>query len=959
VPLDNLQDIRLVLSNFGRGIISRVDERDAPPDSLHNLVGFLPTEQYGKLRRDFGYSKYLNPMPTGLTTIHGMGAFRIEADNLEYVVVFGCMADGLPRFWIGYLSSGTPVWLELTEREDLRDVSALGGALATFSGTNKLASVVDDYYNGWLAINISVVGGTFALVTAYASASKLVTFSSVLATAGWSNGDNVTFVRFRDTQLLSLAAGAVLGTDSWFQDNVSADRMAIGWQRTGDISETPLIVERINRSLFHSGNAFRYTANRLYLGREIPNYGGLSEIGTEVNVPGSSTAVLVPASDRPVESVPFVPSWAPWTDFKGGVTDLYKNIDEGIPTDNTDGVVRIFNVAQDEGSTFMTRLGTPAAKLPDTGTLRLIVTAYWGAGSGEYIGNGVTISIHADVDGTPSLLLPWGNWQTLNNNTPAEYCVDVDLAASGLGGTIPSTLDVGAYILSHGFVSGDADATCRVYITNIRAEVVASNLAVSSTVRLLALPEYDGYMLGRPVLVGAFNVGAVAAPISYYPQIAIKLPCMDPRLTSIYIFTDDGDETRTWGEFTSGWRFNLADGGGTSHVRPFSIVAEWNETELTFSSSTGTGLPSQPELLDVGRVKTDDLLSLTQFLGYGFDSDTPDIGDNWKFQAKGSLSQSSINTINDGDDAIRNSLYDGQGIHDDHHFADTAKDLVGNPLKIFLSSKGKLLGLLGQLGSIYAFKRAQIEVINPSTTQSEILEADVIAPKSIILTNIGIVYAGKYGVYNFPLHGGLREPLTEAIRDEWVSLDDGDKAACIAAECKDANAIIFSVGGIQYFYHTETKIWWKRVFRDEPACFEKLDDESMIFGSAAKVCRYPDRSTYLDDGQTNLWFVETQWMNLGMVDVLKTIRSIVPVILSTGTHKFQIAVYFDRFTNAFCTLHGTSVNGKFERALPLKVPNASREIKLVITSDGSATEGPFDVSELRLYGETTVSGKDN
>jgi hypothetical protein len=188
-------------------------------------------------------------------------------------------------------------------------------------------------------------------------------------------------------------------------------------------------------------------------------------------------------------------------------------------------------------------------------------------------------------------------------------------------------------------------------------------------------------------------------------------------------------------------------------------------------------------------------------------------------------------------------------------------------------------------------------------------------------------------------------------------------------------------------------MWWYRRFNDVPKAFALLADNTVLFGTAGaspKIVSYPNRpnsgvatlTNYLDDASGVAWAIETQWMKFDGTDIEKTLRTIVAVIMARTTGgqsviDFKINIYVDRQGavdgngdpidplnsdgTPFDVAYGTTINGKLELVLPVKVPNSFREVKFILKYQDVAelaTHGQFDLSEIKLFGETSVTGEE-
>lgn len=1018
MAVDVLQPVRKVFTNFNKGLVTRVDDREASEESLANSIGFNLAEKIAIAKKDFGYSKYFSTLPTGLTQIFGISAFRIEALNDEFICLFGTKADNKPHFWVrkyknekqqaGLLDS----WVELTEAEtSLVITTKVNDSQFTTAG---LTNTVDDYYNTWIVFNNTL--GQFAYIVDYVGASRQYTINETYTP--WVAGNTVSFYRMPDTLKLSIL-GTSIGASQFYSDSVSQDRLSIGWQRDVPTRETALMVEYIKRSFFYDGKKYLIDIDQIYFGREIPDYEDPGELGIEF-IPELSAlfgAEVRPNADLRIDASGGTTAWL----GNPVVSPIAGDINEVTP-DVTNYVYTNVGVAPVDVEFGTT---TTAFTLPVNGKVRLTTilttgrvpctltlgwfhpTAMTGTISAASVGNslitgtgtlfltelqvGDRLYINGQVREillkltntlivvdspytvliagfTPKRIVSIGSVPVNAPSTYATVVVEADIASiDSQYGTVFSGAVQAFTLRLTGF---NVVGTAQPRIAHAKVEVESFGGSVSKNMRIIAVPVYDGYLLGRPlkidVALSSTNGG------SYYPRVKVDFAKVDKRLTSVYIFDDNGDATKTLDQFVSGYIFSLISSESNKIINPFNLVNRWlfdTTTNKFVAQNFGNGVDS-PSTLALGRDTTNSV-TLLSILGYGIVNTIPDISTKWRYEVKAALGQQAVTAIDEDDNVLRLSLYDGQGVHNDHVFPNVNSTRDGKPLKIFLTSRGELFNVLGQLGRLYAMKRGSIEIIYASTTQSTVYEADIIAKKSTIFTSIGIVYAGKYSISVLPIDGGLRAELSESIRNEYIGLSDADKGAIQAIECKDADCIIFSMPTIQYFYHTKLQIWWKRKFNDAPVGFTKIADNRMLMASATKVLVYPDRSVYTDDTSEVPFVLETQWMTLGLDDVQKVIRTMIPVIVATSIIKFKINVYLDRRGNPtdsltadgtpFDVLYGSTVDGILEKALKMKLPHNFKEVKLVFKKDSADVNvaGRLDLLELKMFGETIVTGRED
>lgn len=395
----------------------------------------------------------------------------------------------------------------------------------------------------------------------------------------------------------------------------------------------------------------------------------------------------------------------------------------------------------------------------------------------------------------------------------------------------------------------------------------------------------------------------------------------------------------------------------------------------TYSSNSTSAGSDNPQPIPLGRA-VDQLLPVDEFIGYELVSEIPSVGVQWRYQIQAAFRQDNQVFVDQDDHVLRLSNY-SQNVHDEHTYPAISSDLSGNPLMIFLNIKGELLGIQAQLGKLYVMKQTAAEVIDANSTQSIQYPIDCIAKKGIISSSMGIWYWGKRGAYVFSITGEISRVLSEAIRDEYLAVSDTYKPGIVSVECKDMGCIISNIqvsGALNsttasdymaYFYHTEMQIWWKRNFGYPPKVFHRMFDDSVAFSpfsATAYLFKYPDRTLYKDFDTAVFWQIETQWIG-GQHNIQKALRLILLSILSdTADYQFQVRIRFDRSTSDFDTIPGKTVNGFKDVEMVVKTPNGFKEFKLFIEKVPAYSEGGtparIDISEMRLIGETSLTGKE-
>jgi len=147
-----------------------------------------------------------------------------------------------------------------------------------------------------------------------------------------------------------------------------------------------------------------------------------------------------------------------------------------------------------------------------------------------------------------------------------------------------------------------------------------------------------------------------------------------------------------------------------------------------------------------------------------------------RFSVSASRGGGGIRIVDQGDSVLRLSSYNGSGIHEEDNFPDVTLDNVSQRQKIFLQSRGELIGLGVASGNVLAFKRTELEIVNLVANNQQIIPIDCIARKSIISTPYGVFWAGRAGIFLFASDGsGIKivNPLWKNLYDGTLRTDDG------------------------------------------------------------------------------------------------------------------------------------------------------------------------------------------
>jgi len=271
---------------------------------------------------------------------------------------------------------------------------------------------------------------------------------------------------------------------------------------------------------------------------------------------------------------------------------------------------------------------------------------------------------------------------------------------------------------------------------------------------------YDGYQESDPI----FQHFSESTAPGQFPQVALQFAIdhsrLDKRISSFGIYVDskydeDVTEGELWPDDESRYflikELALADPDWTEDTgEEFSRRATFTITPTVYyreaASNRSNLLDNLAHAVDKNRVPI-----------------TP------RFAVKAGRSQGGVIVIDESDQTLRLSTYGGAGQHMDDAFPNLTVDNSGNKQKLFLTGKGKILGLGFVKDDVAVLRSTEIELIDLFSGVPTVIPIDCIAKLSILETPFGLVWAGKAGIYILPIDGsGVR-----LLNPNWVNLYDG------------------------------------------------------------------------------------------------------------------------------------------------------------------------------------------
>ena len=905
-------------------------------------------------------------------TVDDASGFSIKGESYLY--------GTRPAIWCrgfvneGWKSGYQDEWVELTEFYLNCDVTAIANSI-TFTVPEEYSLLVpdgDDYFNTFIAVD-PTNGHMFYVTDTVSNGNGVFTLTTLESTNSTEN--SMHLFRYIDVYKLNLY-NKVSNEEMWFSFDKSKDCLDIGW-KIGSEVQTPLSIQLINNNYFYKYEDDKPTISglkQIYLGRESYNYSSLSDLSAELlKQPNLDPAItgyyIVPSFDT------YMTGWEPSSGIDGYSCIDEKDSDDNNPNDQD----FILNRADSlEGYNTHCTFGLSFSLVPRNCILSLTVRyaseLSWGDAD-----NYIRISLVYDWILIKSKL--WnikGNSGGYHNYTATFGINDFrwvdrpdlpDLIISPNGDRMHIVIDVGI----------DPTNIYTQFESKISAVWGVKDAVATprGEARIIIVPMFNGYLLGKPILEN-FHLPSQKC----FPYIQFNFASMERRLTDLLIFVDYAQQSDPhpidYDAFFYVLHFRLCSADNTVRGDTLTIVTRWKNISNNQIKIQDTGLSdNEPEELDVTN-DTKACKLLYNMLGYPLANTIHEVGVNWTVKARADIKSQAVTAVNDGDNILRLSYYDGMsGLHNDHIYPDVNIDNKENPLKFFLTAHGDLLKLIGYMGRFHAVKESSLEVIDVNTARSAVHECDTVAPDGIVLTSLGLLYVGRSGIYVLPLHGGLREKISDAIEDEWLAISNEFKKKAIAVEVKKGRLIMIGVqtagtldeGGdydevnvyTQYVYSIDMRIWWKRIFYYAPKAYTLLLDNTCLFitRETPYILFYPDPTSFLDVDQGVPYLLETQWLSYSLMQ--KCLRLFQLSIEANAAKNFIVEIYMDRQTSPFCTMYGATINGTKDIKLPLKVPNSFKEYKIVIKKKSTETHLQancgMDLLEMTATGEQTFDGK--
>jgi hypothetical protein len=356
-----------------------------------------------------------------------------------------------------------------------------------------------------------------------------------------------------------------------------------------------------------------------------------------------------------------------------------------------------------------------------------------------------------------------------------------------------------------------------------------------------------------------------------------------------------------------------------------------------------------------------------------------------KFGVKMARFQGGIVLVNEGNNGIRSSIYNGDGVHEDDNLPDLTADNSGNRIKIFLNGNEQMLGMGVDSDNVLAFYGSMLQSYDFQSGIQSSVPADVVAKQSIVQTPYGLMWAGVAGIYIFSFaRGGLR-----VMNELWKNFYDGSllndagtpyvTSAYRQAITAHYNTLYdeawFTVqvnkdtadgGGTAHWtfrYSFRTEKWSVRQFGAAPVAFSSRKDATTSIASASALVYYPNT------GGAYPWQDLVSSVDGAGSGITTSVRLIVGEIADTvkqnviwgilpdwkgssidGKGQFRLRIYANRETTPFDT-HYFSIDQIPDVRLvtPYNGPLESVRFEVDFPSGVSANFKEFELSSMTIY----------
>lgn len=522
----------------------------------------------------------------------------------------------------------------------------------------------------------------------------------------------------------------------------------------------------------------------------------------------------------------------------------------------------------------------------------------------------------------------------------------------------------------------------------------ASNIYLIRHAIFTVVAEYDGYQSSDPIAYGfASNGDYTHMGIAFTFDFNTARMPKNITALSIYVWTSP------FTQYTTNDASILGVYAADAAVGPKDMTLAIRI--LTNTANATTGVLTVTPTYDLTRVRpyrlaykwqTDydrqDGSNLYDALGHAYVEQRSTFNSRYSLLV-GQKRGSSV-VVDDGDNTLRMTPVNGNGNVEEDNFPDVPVDSYGGKLRTTLTSRGTLLGITQVNNIILAMKTQEIEKIDLYSGFQQPVAADVYAPRSVITTPFGAVWAGKRAIYIWREGEGS----WEVLNSQWQNMYDGTLRATNGTQyITDAQKLAIIAGydptyyevwfhaqcaddagtGTEYLcfrYSFMTKHWNVRKLNIGSYAavkwFNKRND-GLTIGYSTGLLDYPNKTgsyVYHDDvpyADTNpSKGVETSGkMILGEIYSLQQPTAPIDIKVDasvSGTGRTNLYFYANRETTPFETK--SQIAG--ERPVARSVPNHGRLESLAVAFDHSSADQStitkVDISEIDVGFSDVIPG---
>lgn len=199
------------------------------------------------------------------------------------------------------------------------------------------------------------------------------------------------------------------------------------------------------------------------------------------------------------------------------------------------------------------------------------------------------------------------------------------------------------------------------------------------------------------------------------------------------------------------------------------------------------------------------------------------------FGIKVNRQQGAVQVVDQDDQTLRRSSYNGDGVHEDDNYPSVSVDEDDNLLHLPLSGSGEVLEMTLKNGIIHIHRKNEIETYNLFNNENDYLLERTTAEFAIHESPNGLVFASPSGIRVLPVGAGMAKtlnPLWDNFYDGTLLIDD-DSASYITDAYREA-----MVSG---YFSTLEEDWF--------ACRVNIDAEDGG-GSEYLVFRYSRKTSH-------------------------------------------------------------------------------------------------------------------